>query len=75
MRPCGTVCYSFRRFLVVMVVGRVPGSTMTVLLASDWVTGSTVTWISAGLVVAVVLALGFVYRERLESWTIKSLRH
>ncbi len=71
----GLSAISFRRFLVVMVVGRVPGSTMTVLLASDWVTGSTVTWISAGLVVAVVLALGFVYRERLESWTIKSLRH
>ncbi len=58
----------FRRFLAVMVVGRIPGSTTTALLASEWVTGSAVTWISVGLVLAVVLALGFVYRGRLEGW-------
>lgn len=67
----GLSALSFRRFLVVMVVGRIPGSTMTALLASDWVTSSTATWISIGLVVAVILALGFVYKERLESWMFR----
>ncbi len=67
----GLSALSFRRFLVVMVVGRMPGSTMTAFLASDWVTSSTATWISVGLVVAVILALGFVYKERLESWMFR----
>ena len=31
-------------------------------------TGSAAVWISVGVVLAVVLGLGFVYRERLESW-------
>jgi uncharacterized membrane protein YdjX (TVP38/TMEM64 family) len=64
----GLSALSFRGFLVVMVMGRIPGSTMTALLASEWVTGSAAAWISVGIVLTVVLALGFAYRERLESW-------
>jgi uncharacterized membrane protein YdjX (TVP38/TMEM64 family) len=67
----GLSAISFRRFLVVMVVGRIPGSTMTALLASDWVTGSMATWILVGVTVAVILMLGFVYRNRLESWMFR----
>ncbi len=44
---------------------------MTALLAADWVTSSTATWISVGITVAVILALGFVYKERLESWMFR----
>ena len=64
----GISALSFRGFLLVMVMGRIPGSTMTALLASEWVTGSAAAWISVGIVLAVVLALGFAYRERLEFW-------
>ncbi len=64
----GLSALSFRGFLVVMVMGRIPGSTMTALLASEWVTGSAAVWNSVGIVLAVILALGFVYRGRLESW-------
>ena len=67
----GLSAISFRRFLLIMVVGRIPGSTMTALLAADWVTSSTATWISVGITVAVILALGFVYKERLESWMFR----
>jgi uncharacterized membrane protein YdjX (TVP38/TMEM64 family) len=67
----GLSALSFRRFLAVMVVGRVPGNTTTALLASDWVTGSAVTWVSVGAAVAVVLALGLTYRGRLESWALR----
>lgn len=67
----GLSTLKFRRFLLVMVVGRIPGSTTTALLASEWVTGSAAVWITAGVVVAVVLALGFVYRGHLESWVFR----
>ena len=67
----GLSALSPRRFLLVMVVGRIPGSTMTALLASEWVTGSVTVWISVGIAVAVILALGFAYRGRLESWMFR----
>lgn len=52
-----------------MVVVRVPGNTMTALLASEWVTGSATAWIPVA--VAVVLTLWFAYRGRLESWVFR----
>jgi uncharacterized membrane protein YdjX (TVP38/TMEM64 family) len=61
----------FRRFVVLMVVGRLPGATLTALLASDSVGRSAVTWIAASLALATLLALGFVYREALESWILR----
>lgn len=67
----GLSAISFRRFLVVMVVGRIPGSAMTALLASDWVTGSAATWISVGVTILVILTLGFVYKDRLERWMFR----
>lgn len=62
---------SFRWFLLLMVAGRVPGHATTALLASDWVTGSAVVWIPAGLVIVAVLALTVAYRERLESFLLR----
>jgi uncharacterized membrane protein YdjX (TVP38/TMEM64 family) len=61
----------FRRFVVLMVVGRLPGATLTALLASDSVGRSAVTWIAAILALATLLVLGFVYREGLESWILR----
>ncbi len=67
----GLSALKFRRFLAIMVVGRIPGSATTAMLASEWVTGSAAVWISVGVGLAVVLALGFVYRERLETWMFR----
>ncbi len=67
----GLSALKFRRFLAIMVVGRIPGSTTTALLASEWVTGSAAVWISVGIFVAVILALGLVYRGRLETWILR----
>ncbi|CAA9382542.1 MAG: hypothetical protein AVDCRST_MAG03-49 [uncultured Rubrobacteraceae bacterium] len=61
---------SFRAFLPLMILGRVPGHATTALLASDWVTGSAAVLITVGVVVAAILALAFFYRERLESWML-----
>jgi uncharacterized membrane protein YdjX (TVP38/TMEM64 family) len=67
----GLSAMSLRRYVAFMVVGRLPGATLTALLASDTITGSTAGWITAGLVLAAVLALSVVYRERLESWVLR----
>lgn len=67
----GLSAMSFGRYVVFMVVGRLPGATMTALLASDVITGSTAAWITAGIIVAVILALGFAYRSRLEGWILR----
>ena len=70
----GLSALSFRRFLVVMVVGRIPSSTMTALLASEWVAGSATAWIAVGAIVAATLTLGVAYRERLETWMFRRAR-
>ena len=67
----GLSALTFRRFLVVMVAGRLPGATMTALLASDVVTGSAAVWITVGMILAVFLAVGFAYRRRLEAWILR----
>ncbi|MGH3085780.1 MAG: TVP38/TMEM64 family protein [Rubrobacteraceae bacterium] len=68
----GLSAMSFRRYVAFMVVGRLPGATLTALLASETITGSTAAWVSVALIVAVLLVLGFVYRDRLESWLLRS---
>jgi len=67
----GLSAMSFGRFVAFMVVGRLPGATLTVLLASDAITGSTAGWITAGIIVVVLLALGVIYRSRLEGWILR----
>lgn len=60
---------SFRRFMVVMVVGGLPETTLITVLPAAGISGSSAAaWISSGIVVAVLLALGFAYRKRLRSW-------
>ena len=67
----GLSALTFRRFLVFMVLGRLPGATLTALLASDVVTQSTAGWIVAGMALVALLAVGFVYRKPLESWILR----
>jgi uncharacterized membrane protein YdjX (TVP38/TMEM64 family) len=67
----GLSAMSFGRFVAFMVVGRLPGATLTALLASDAITGSTAGWITAGIIVVVLLALGVIYRSRLEGWILR----
>lgn len=68
----GLSTLSFRRFFVMMVLGRIPATVLTVLLASGAVAGSTATVFTAGLTVVALLSLGFVYRGRLEGWLSRS---
>src|SRR5215216_4006640 len=67
----GLSAVSFRRFLVFMVVGRLPGATLTALLASDLMTQSAAGWIVAGMVLVALVTLGFIYRKRLEAGILR----
>jgi len=67
----GLSAMSVGRYVVFMIVGRMPGATLTALLASDTITGSVAAWITAGTVVAVMLALGLIFRSRLEGWVLR----
>ena len=67
----GLLAVTFRRFLVFMVVGRLPGATLTALLASDLVTQTAAGWIVVGMVLVALLAVGFAYRKPLESWILR----
>ena len=67
----GLSAISFGRFLVFVVVGRLPGATLTALLASDLVTQAAAGWIIVGMVLVALLALGFAYRKPLESWILR----
>jgi len=67
----GLSAMSLRRYVAFMVVGRLPGATLTSLLASNTITGSAAGWITAGLFLAALLALAIIYRKRLESWILR----
>jgi uncharacterized membrane protein YdjX (TVP38/TMEM64 family) len=67
----GLSAMSLRRYVAFMVVGRLPGATLTSLLASDAITASTAGWITAGLFLSALLALGLIYRGRLEGWILR----
>jgi uncharacterized membrane protein YdjX (TVP38/TMEM64 family) len=67
----GLSALTFGRFFAFMVVGRLPGATLTALLASDLVTQSAAGWIVAGMVLLALVTLGIVYRKRLEAWMLR----
>jgi uncharacterized membrane protein YdjX (TVP38/TMEM64 family) len=56
---------SFRRFLLVSFLGRLPWAAGTVLLAGGLIGGSTAAWAAAGLALVAVAAVGMAYRLRL----------
>jgi uncharacterized membrane protein YdjX (TVP38/TMEM64 family) len=67
----GVSAMSFGRYVAFVVVGRLPGATLTALLASNVITGSLAAWITVGIVLAVLLTLGVLYRGRPESWVLQ----
>jgi len=67
----GLSTVSFRRFVVVVALGRMPGSIVTALVAADLVGRSTGTLVLVGLAAAVAAAMIFVYRKRLEIWLLR----
>lgn len=67
----GLSAVSFRRFVVLVAVGRTPSWALTALIAADLATRSAAVWTGAVLAVVAVLALGVWHRRRLEGWLLK----
>lgn len=63
----GLSAVPFRRFLVFVVLGRLPGTAITALAAADLTTRPAGTWVAAGIVLLIGLALLARYRGRVES--------
>jgi uncharacterized membrane protein YdjX (TVP38/TMEM64 family) len=63
----GLSAISFRRFMLVSTLGRLPWAAGTVLLAAGVVDGSTMTWATAGLSVVMALVVGLACRRRIEA--------
>lgn len=64
----GLSAMSWRRFLVLVVVGRLPGTALTVWLTAGVLAPRGTTWISIGITIAVIGALAWVYRKRLTGY-------
>lgn len=70
----GLSAVSFRRFVILVALGRLPGWVATAFVAADLVGRSTGTLVTVGLAVAAAAALVLVYRKRLESWLLRRAR-
>jgi len=70
----GLSVMSFRRFAVVVALGRLPGSAVTALVTADLIGRSAGTLVAVGLAVAVAAALIFPHRECLESRLLRRKR-
>lgn len=66
----GLSAVSFRRFVVLVALGRTPSWALTALITADLTTRSAAVWIGVGLAVAAALALGVWHRRRLEGWLL-----
>jgi uncharacterized membrane protein YdjX (TVP38/TMEM64 family) len=64
----GLSAMSWRRFLVLVAVGRLPGTALTVWLTVGGLERSVTTWINIGIGMAVVGTLAWVYRKRLVAY-------
>lgn len=68
----GLSAVRFRRFAVVVVLGRLPGSAVTALVAAGLLQRSSGTLVLVGL--AVVVAAALIFRKRLEAWLLRRAR-
>lgn len=67
----GLSAVSLRRFAVLVAVGRLPSWALTSLITADLMGRSAATWVTVGLVVAAVVAVGIWQRRRLEKWLLR----
>jgi uncharacterized membrane protein YdjX (TVP38/TMEM64 family) len=62
---------SLRRFVLVVAVGRLPGTTLAAFVGTGLVSGQVVAPVAAGLVALVVLGITIRYRRNLEAWLVR----
>jgi uncharacterized membrane protein YdjX (TVP38/TMEM64 family) len=66
----GLSAFSFRRFLVLSALGRLPGMIFTVYATAGLLTQPIWVWAVAGAALAVGLAMAVTYRASLERWLL-----
>jgi uncharacterized membrane protein YdjX (TVP38/TMEM64 family) len=67
----GLSALSLRRFVVLVAVGRLPSWALTGFITADLMGRSAATWVTVGLVVAAMLAIGVWQLRRLENWLLR----
>ena len=70
----GLSSVSFRRFVVLVALGRLPGWAAMAFIAADLMGRSIGTLVTAGMVILIAAALVFLNRKRLESWLLRRTR-
>jgi uncharacterized membrane protein YdjX (TVP38/TMEM64 family) len=66
----GSTTISFRRFLLVTTLGRLPTTLCGVYLTAGLMTVPPTVSLLAGATALIALAIGFSKRDRLESWLL-----
>jgi uncharacterized membrane protein YdjX (TVP38/TMEM64 family) len=62
---------SFRRFLILTTLGRLPTTALGVYLVSTPFANPTTFWLPIAMLVLLPPVIGFRYRGRLEGWLIR----
>lgn len=62
---------SFRRFLALSLIGRLPGAALSVYASSQLLAAPIWAWLTAGVALLVGAALAFHYRAKLEAWLLR----
>ena len=70
----GLSSVSFRRFVVLVALGRLPGWAAMAFIAADLMGRSMGTLVTVGVAILAVATLVFLHRKRLESWLLRHAR-
>ena len=70
----GLSSVSFRRFVVLVALGRLPGWAAMAFIAADLMGRSMGTLVTVGVAILAATALVFLHRKRLESWLLRRAR-
>ncbi|HET9110816.1 MAG TPA: VTT domain-containing protein [Ktedonobacterales bacterium] len=62
---------SFRRFLALSFIGRMPGAALSVFASSQLLAAPIWAWLTVGVALLVTAALAIHYRARLEAWLLR----
>jgi uncharacterized membrane protein YdjX (TVP38/TMEM64 family) len=67
----GLSSISLRRFVVVVSVGRLPGTALAAFVGANLVSGRVFAVVTAGLTTLVVVGVALRYRRRMEAWLVQ----
>ncbi|MFI5271716.1 MAG: TVP38/TMEM64 family protein [Ktedonobacterales bacterium] len=62
---------SFRRFVLLSTIGRLPGTVLAVYATARLLTGPAWIWLAVAIVTAAGIALAFRYRLKVEAWLVR----